>query len=281
MNTPSRLRSSYQRLTPEIMAQSINQIVRLKSQDLWQPNSQEQALARTNPTSPATIDVLQRFGSNPEKLLIVFNPSNQDYFCSDLDRVYFGKAPTIKAVSDAYGPEIVESWLICQLNDLSENAGSKQQFTPRQIEELARRLARVYPGYKLTEFMLFFQQFKDCRFGYFYNIDNPMKVMDAAAQFDRERTQAYAKREQDEELAKRERDRKQFAELRQRYIDRIPDAFTPKAPMDFLQYRLLGYNEMSDEELSAELAAITSGEKKIPYTFKEILDYFRKQEAAQ
>lgn len=105
--------------------------------------------------------------------------------------------------------------------------------------------------------------------------------MDAAAQFDRERTQAYAKREQDEENAKRERERKRLEQLRQRYIDRVPGAFTKAAPIDFLQYRLLGYNQMSDEELSAELAAITSGEKKIPYTFKEILDYFRKLNAAE
>lgn len=260
--------------------QRIGQIVKPKSQDLSQQNSQALALA-TSPTSQSTIDVLQRFGSDPETLLIAFNPDHQDNYCRDLDRVYFGKAPTIKAVSDAYGYNVAESWLICQLNDLSENAGSKQQFTPRQIEELARRLARVYPGYKLTEFMLFFQRFKDCRYGHFYNIDNPMKVMDAAAQFDRERTQAYAKREQDEENAKRERERKRLEQLRQRYIDRVPGAFTKAAPIDFLQYRLLGYNQMSDEELSAELAAITSGEKKIPYTFKEILDYFRKLNAAE
>lgn len=201
-----------------------------------------------------------------------FNPDMQIQFCRDIDRVFFGKAPCIGTMIQAYGRNAAESWLICQLNDLSLFAGCKEKLTPRQINETAAMIAETYPHYKLTEFMLFFQRFKRCRYGRFYGAVDPMIILQSLDVFNEERISAYYDRKKAETEAREAEEERKLNELRQRYINRVPDAFSPNAPIDFLQYRLMGYDSMPDDELNREIDDIRAGRKTLPDDIKSMLN---------
>lgn len=201
-----------------------------------------------------------------------FNPAMQIQYCRDIDRVHFGKAPRIGAMIAAYGRNTAESWLEIQLNDLSEFAGCKEKLTNRQIIETAQMIIETYPHYNLTEFMLFFQRFKRCQYGRFYGAVDPMIILQALDVFNDERRQAYADRERIEQDEKKSADERAAAELKQRYINRVPDAFTPNAPINYLQYRLMGYDSMTDDELNRDIDDIRAGRKTIPEDIKQMLN---------
>ena len=193
-----------------------------------------------------------------------FNPAMQIQYCRDIDRVFFGKAPRIGAMIAAYGRNTAESWLEIQLNDLSEFAGCKEKLTIRQIKEMSAIIVETYPHYNLAEFMLFFQRFKRCRYGRFYGAVDPMIILQSLDVFNEERISAYYDRKKAEAEAREAEEERKANELKQRYINRVPDAFTPNAPIDYLQYRLMGYDSMPDDELNREIDDIRSGRKKIP-----------------
>lgn len=201
-----------------------------------------------------------------------FNPAMQIQYCRDIDRVHFGKAPRIGAMIAAYGRNTAESWLEIQLNDLSEFAGCKEKLSNRQIIETAQMIIETYQHYNLTEFMLFFQRFKRCQYGRFYGAVDPMIILQALDVFNEERRQAYIERERIENNEKKAADERAYTELRQRYMKRVPDAFSPNAPINFLQYRLMGYDSMSDDELNREIDDIRAGRKTIPEDIKQMLN---------
>lgn len=201
-----------------------------------------------------------------------FNPAMQIQYCRDIDRVFFGKAPRIGAMIAAYGRNTAESWLEIQLNDLSEFAGCKEKLSIRQIKETAAMIVETYPHYNLTEFMLFFQRFKRCRYGRFYGAVDPMIIFQSLDEFNEERLRAHIEREAAENDARRAEEERKSNELKQRYIKRVPDAFTPNAPIDYLQYRLMGYDSMPDDELNREIDDIRAGRKTLPDDIKGMLN---------
>lgn len=230
----------------------------------------------TNRQTSTDITELQtRFG-NSETLLAAFNPSQQIRFCRDVDRCHFGNAPTLGMVRAAYGDNVSEVWLQIQLNDLSEFAGCREKIKPHQINELAGMIAEDYGHYRLTEFMLFFQRFKSCRYGRFYGAVDPMVILQALADFDRERMVAVNNKRKEDEQASRQTEDDAYKELRQRYAQRVPDAFTPAAAIDFLQYRLMGYDCMPDDRLAQEIDEIKNGRKTLPKDVANILAIVRK-----
>lgn len=228
-------------------------------------------MTRPSPTSQTTTELLRRYGDAPDKVLLRFNPSHQVAFCRDINRVFFGKAPRLSVLIAAYGRTTAESWLEIQLEDLSAFAGCKDKLTAHQLKETAAMIVETYPHYKLTEFMLFFQRFKRCRYGRFYGAVDPMIILQALADFDDERRRAYAEEERRQRIAK-EREREQEASaLRQRYVDRVPEAFTPNAPISFLQYRLLGFDTMPDAVRVRTIGDIRAGRKTLPQDVQQIL----------
>lgn len=200
-----------------------------------------------------------------------FNPDLQIQYCRDVDRVHFGKAPRIGAIIAAYGRDKAETWLAIQLNDLSEFAGCKEKLTVRQIQDTAAMIIESYPHYNLTEFMLFCQRFKRCKYGRFYGSVDPMIILQALSVFDEERRRAYDEREEREQEKEIAENNRAVEELKQRYINRVPNAFKSNAPISFIQYRLMGFDTMTDDELHREFTEITSGRKKIPADVGQIL----------
>ena len=200
-----------------------------------------------------------------------FNPSQQVEYTRDIDRCHFGTSPTLEIVRRGFGRRTAESWLQIQLNNLSDFAGCRDKLSTGQVQEMAGMIMATYPHFKLTEFMLFFQRFKRCDYGRFYGSVDPMVIMQSLAMFSIERSRAIREHNERKESQRKEADDREDSLLRQRYAARVPEAFTPQAPLSFLQYRLLGYDRMTDEELAAELAAIGRGDKTIPTAVSEML----------
>ena len=198
-------------------------------------------------------------------------------YCRDVERVHFGKAPKIKSVAEAYGHKTAESWLEIQLNDLSEFVGCKGKLSKRQYEELAKMILETYPHYNLAEFMLFCHRFKLCRYGRFYGAVDPMVILQSLDKFNEEREQAHYEHQRTENRKQQEESDRQFNAEKQQYINRVPDAFTDKAPIDFNQYRLMGFATMSDEQLQKEIADIRAGRKVLPTDVMNILQIFNEQ----
>lgn len=234
-------------------------------------NSQLPTLSRT---SPSTIELIRQYGQSPNNLLTVYNPSMQVKYCRDVDRVFFGKAPKLRILAEAYGQHIAESWLTIQLNDLSEFAGCKGKLSKRQYEELAKMILETYPNYNLAEFMLFCHRFKLCRYGRFYGAVDPMVILQSLDKFNEEREQAHYEHQRTENRKQQEESERELQAERRRYIERIPDAFTDKAPINFVQYRLMGFATMSDEQLQREIADIRCGRKVLPTDVMDILKIF-------
>lgn len=225
--------------------------------------------------SPACIELLSKF-KGAEELLSAYNPAMQVVFSRDVERAHSGKAPTITLVKTTYGRNTAESWMEIQLNNLSEFAGCKEKLKPCQIVELAQMIIDTYPHYKLTEFMLFFQRFKRCEYGKFYGSVDPIVILQALATFNDERDRVLSQIRARQEEEKEREQQEEHQALKQRYISRVPNAFKPEATISFLQYRLMGYDSMSDDELAHELADLKSGRKIIPREAAAILAFIKR-----
>ena len=210
-------------------------------------------------------------GEDPSKLMTLFNPHRQVQYCRERERCFFGSAPTVGLVKEAYGPDIAESWVQIQLTDLSEFTGCREKLSKEQSAELAAIISDEYGHYKLTELMLFFQRFKRCAYGRFYGTVDPMVIMQALRAFAAEREAEIARHVADEQRALQAAEDAAYRALRERYARRVPDAFTDSAPLNFLQYRLMGYDSMTDDALAAAIAAIKKGTKKLPRALTDIL----------
>ncbi len=179
--------------------------------------------------------------------------------CRDTQRVYFGEAPTLGLVRAAYGRNIAEVWLELQLNDLSEFAGCKEKITKSQLVELSAMMLDEYGYFKLTEFMMFFQQMKRGHYGKFYGAVDPMQIMAALRDFYSERDKVITERRKVQENECKAAERAIFERKRRRYQDRVPKAFSKEAAATFLQYDLLGMDEMSDDVLHELLGKVAGG----------------------
>ena len=210
-------------------------------------------------------------GEDPSKLMTLFNPHRQVQYCRERERCFFGTAPTLGLVKEAYGHNVSKSWMQIQISDLSEFVGAREKLNSNQIEELAEIISDEYGHYKLTELMLFFQRFKRCAYGRFYGTVDPMVIMQALRAFAAEREAEIARHVADEQRALQAAEDAAYRALRERYARRVPDAFTDSAPLNFLQYRLMGYDSMTDDALAADIAAIKKGTIKLPRALTDIL----------
>lgn len=190
-----------------------------------------------------------------------------------------GTAPSLVVVREAYGKGAAQSWLAFQLRDLSEFSGAKEKLGIAQIDDITEVILSQFAYLKVTELMHFFLLFKSGKFGKFYGAVDGLAIMEALREFIAERNdKVYRWRLEEEQRQKAEEEAKFELErlrIRQRYIERVPDAFTEKAPIDFLQYRMMGYDTMSDDDLKADIEAIRSGAKTIPKDVHSMINLVR------
>ena len=146
-------------------------------------------MARRNP-------LYQKMSGNRQAFLLLFNPDHQHDYCRDVDRCFFGTAPTLVEVDAMYGKNTSASWLVAQLVNLSEYCGLKGKATIWQLEDCAKTIAGMFCFLKVTELMYFFLKFKAGDYGRFYSFFDPQFITTSLRAFCAERNERYAKREE-------------------------------------------------------------------------------------
>lgn len=241
---------------------------------LRQKSSETSNLSATSQVSSAAL-VLRSSYQNSAEFITTFAPKKQYAFCTEVKRCYTGKAPSLVVVNEAFGKGTAQSWLAFQLRDLSEFSGAKEKLGIGQIDDITEVIMSQFPFLKVTELMHFFLLFKSGKFGKFYGAVDGLAIMEALREFIDERNDKLYRWRQEEERrekeAKEAEEARKREELRQRYMSRVPDAFTDKAPIDFLQYRMMGFDYIDDVRLAQEIEAIKSGEKQLPNDIFEMV----------
>lgn len=139
-----------------------------------------------------------------EEFLLTFNPSKQEEFVQARERCFFGTAPTLGELKATYGKEMPSAWLVPQLFNLSEFCGCRDKITKEQMRELAGMFTQQYHYLKVTEWIMFFYQFKGGKYGKFYGAVDPMVITTAIPLFLQERARAIDEREDAQRKAERE-----------------------------------------------------------------------------
>lgn len=128
----------------------------------------------------------EKWGCTTTQLLTRFNPNVQRFCATNIDRCFTGDAPTLFEVRKAYSLESADSWLDIQLSDLISFCGvkGKDECSTRAIVDAVVAVISDNFGYlKLSELMLFFQQFKAGKYGHFYGAIDPMVITEALQSF--------------------------------------------------------------------------------------------------
>lgn len=146
---------------------------------------------------------LQRYGDR-ENFLRMLNPSTQIVAGRNPERAFFGSAPSLAILKQAYGDGFPASWLMPQILDLVVYSNSKGTLNEQQAEFLAESISNEYYYLKASELLLFFYRFKTGAYGHFFGVVDPMKIMEALKEFTKERARAIDKHETDERRRKRE-----------------------------------------------------------------------------
>ena len=173
------------------------------------PNrSDMQSLQKPSPPSwQQEILAAYKTGAN---LLCLFSPDKQTEYCKNEERCFTGHAPSIARVARTFGDSVAESWLSIQLFDLAEFSGvRKDGMTEKEYEEIARIIISGYGDFKLTEFMVFFQRFKQGLYGTFYGVFDPMVITRSLREFraDREKLLRFYEDKKRKEEKEREWER--------------------------------------------------------------------------
>jgi hypothetical protein len=122
---------------------------------------------------------------------MAYSPAAQRTLCSDKQLCLFGNFPTLADINKEYGTQTSVAWLIPQLLDLSEFCGCKDKLQGESLEECAWLIAQNYFFLKVSEVMLFFNYFKQGKYGRFYGSVDPLVIMTSFQDFIRERYDAY------------------------------------------------------------------------------------------
>ncbi len=111
-------------------------------------------------------------------------------------------------LDEAYQKPVGEAWLIPQLANISEYAGTKDKLTKAQIKECAFVIRTTYGYLKVSEFMLFCHRFKAGFYGDFFGAVSPLTITTALRQFMNDRAVAIDHHEQEKREVKLQEEKK-------------------------------------------------------------------------
>lgn len=149
----------------------------------------------------AISETKERYGDSTN-FLNVFNPDTQIFASKNLDRAYLGTAPTLTTVSHTYGYDVLEVWIMAQLENLNDFCGASVKMEILQMAELAKIIFSEYHFLKASELLLFFYCFKSGEYGHFYGSIDPQKITVALLEFKKQRIadiKYYESRKENEE----------------------------------------------------------------------------------
>lgn len=149
-------------------------------------------------TISSTNSALQARYGTFENLLLTFNPGMQRKYCANTERCFFGTAPTLRQINEAYGKNSATACIIPHLYDISEYSGCRDKLNSRQYMELSQIISMEYHYLKITELMLFCYRFKAGRYGKFYGAVDPLVITCSLRDFIVERGVAISRYEQEQ-----------------------------------------------------------------------------------
>ncbi|HZK28128.1 MAG TPA: DUF6633 family protein [Thermoclostridium sp.] len=120
---------------------------------------------------------------NIKEFGIRFNPDIQIAAASNLERSFFGEAPTLRQLEYAYGIKGVRAWFSIQLENLNKFTGVSNKMTFEQMQMLTDVIVTKAPYLKASEILVFFHKFKSGDLGEFYGNVDPLKLTGAFGQF--------------------------------------------------------------------------------------------------
>lgn len=102
--------------------------------------------------------------------------------------------------------------------------------TEKEYEEIARIIISGYGDFKLTEFMVFFQRFKQGLYGTFYGVFDPMVITRSLREFraDREKLLRFYEDKKRQEEKKREWELREKEKATPGQIQEIIDKYSKK-----------------------------------------------------
>lgn len=121
------------------------------------------------------------------EFLIKYNPDIQNAAANNLERVYFGKAPSIANIASVYNYELYVSWFMVQIDNLNDYCKVKEKMQNIEAEQLANIVYANYPYLKASEILLFFFRLKSGVYGTFYGSIDPQKISVALIEFLKQR----------------------------------------------------------------------------------------------
>lgn len=145
-------------------------------------------------------DVKTRYGSAAD-FMRIFNKDIQPQTALYPARAHLGTAPSMALVRSAYNDEVLVTWIMAQLEDINDFAGTSIKMSLDQMEQLARVISTEYYYLKVTELHLFLHRLKAGRYGFFYGAIDPMKITSSLATFSEERRIEIARIENEKSQA--------------------------------------------------------------------------------
>lgn len=154
-------------------------------------------------------DFLKKYPSEKDFLSSeLYNPDGQTKLCINTKDCWFGSHPTLTSLDQVYNKPVGEAWLIPQLANISEYAGTKEKLTKQQIKDCAFAIRNTYGYLKVSEFMLFCTRFKAGIYGDFYGAVSPLTIAAALRLFVNDRSVAIERMEQERREADLEEQKK-------------------------------------------------------------------------
>lgn len=172
-------------------------------------------------------------------------------YCSNLQRCYMGKAPTLTIVNEAFEKNITETWLAIQIQNLSEFSGVRDKIDTTQIDMLAKVIIATFSFLKVTELMHFFLLFKSGKFGKFYGAVDGLVITEALQDFCRERNDKIYQFEEEERKRKEEIERERQDKSVARF--RALLAEYDINPHEWVKNQDLFKGDLTPEQIKAEL----------------------------
>ena len=149
---------------------------------------------------------LVRYGSLERFLTIFrFNSLNEHVTPATLERCFFGAAPSLVNVDNAFGNGAAEEWLSYMLIGISQQCGARKKLDAFQLGNLARQIRTWHYDLKVTELEVFFSRLIGGQYGkYAYDSVDPQLIMAALWQFRKDRDRYIDEHERELERQRRE-----------------------------------------------------------------------------
>ena len=152
-----------------------------------------------------TLQVRTELGNYGE-FVLRFNPNIQNVIANkraDFVQCNSMTYPTLALLGQTYTSEGVVEWLKIQFFELNQFVGVKEKMTDDQLNQVANLFYCDCFYLNIAEIALFFLNYKLGKFGEFYGVVDPLKIMTAKNKFLDERLSAL-RRQSDKERQEKE-----------------------------------------------------------------------------